>query len=52
MGDGKTVIDEVYSYSIKDNCLKQVCPLNVGRAYSSLVVFQNEIYCFGGYDRN
>ena len=47
----ESIEDTVYSYSIEDNTLNEISPLNIGRLYSSLVVFQNELYCIGGHDK-
>lgn len=47
----ESIEDKVYSYSIEENTLNEISPLNIGRLYSSLVVFQNELYCIGGHDK-
>ena len=51
-GTHMKVTDKVFLYSIEENTLNQIASLNIRRNYSSLVMFNNELYCIGGHDEN
>lgn len=45
------LLNDVYSYSIEENILKKMSPLCIERMYCSLVFFNNNLYCIGGYNK-
>ena len=45
----QTITNNVFLYSIQDNSFSKIANLNIGRTYCALVVFQNELYCMGGF---
>lgn len=52
IGKSSDILNKVFSYSIEDNIIKELCYLNIERIYHSLVIYKNELYCMGGHDKN